>query len=313
MATDQITENFPQNWVELIIIFSDHLKKQRRLSKYTHRNYLHAVKVFAHWHSDLIKDMSSPTQVDRNHARAYLIEAQNKISRVTLRNYVSGLRNFFKFCRERGQVNENPFHSITLPKTEKKLPLYLSEKEILKLLAQPTVLGVCKGSGNFKQMRDQMIMEILYGGGLRVSELINLDCGDLDWQRNAVKVTGKGGKQRICPIGSRAMKSIHLFQQTFELDCSHNKPVVINQCGKRLTSRSVQLLLKKYLAAAGLPLDLTPHKIRHSYATHLLDQGADLRAVQEMLGHSSLSTTQIYTHVSVSRLKNTHLQAHPRA
>ena len=158
-----------------------------------------------------------------------------------------------------------------------------------------------------------MILEILYGGGLRVSELTGLNYGDIEWSRNAVRVTGKGNKQRVCPVGKRATFAIRNFQDIISPNSSLIDPVVIGRAGQRLSVRSVQILLKKYLLAAGLPKTLTPHKIRHSYATHLLDHGADLRAVQEMLGHADISTTQIYTHLDSSYLKEVHKQFHPRS
>ena len=183
----------------------------------------------------------------------------------------------------------------------------------MKLLEQPNLQNRKSEKGKFLELRDQMILEILYGGGFRVSELISINYGDINWEQKLLKVTGKGGKQRFCPVGDRAIKSIRKFQEIRQQVPAVTDPVVTSIKGRRLSARSVQLILKKYLLTAGLPLDLTPHKLRHSYATHLLDHGADLRAVQEMLGHRSLSTTQIYTHVSVAKLKKTHGQAHPRA
>ena len=158
-----------------------------------------------------------------------------------------------------------------------------------------------------------MIIELLYGAGLRVSELIGLNYGDLDGKRATVRVVGKGQKERVCPIGQVALRTISEFRKSYAKDSSHDRPIVINRQGSRLSARSVQAMLKKYLRSAKLPEDLTPHKLRHSFATHMLDNGADMRTVQELLGHESLSTTQVYTHVSVSRLKKAHLLAHPRA
>jgi len=298
---------------DALLAFEEYLTGHRRLSVHTSRNYLHAIHTFWEWNNSACNPAKDLFSIKKDIARSYLIEAQQKISRITLRNHVSGLRNFFKFCIERKLCNENPFHNLTLPKTEKKLPKYLTEKEILRLLEQPKSIGTKSKKGNFIQLRDQMILEILYGGGLRVSELTALNFGDINWEKKAIKVTGKGNKQRICPVGDRAIKAIGSFQNDQQVSPSSVDPIITAQNGKRLSARSVQLILKKYLSLSGLPLDLTPHKLRHSYATHLLDHGADLRAVQEMLGHSSLSTTQIYTHVSVAKLKKTHGQAHPRA
>ena len=312
MAADQISSSSKGAWEIACDSFIESLKNQRRLSPHTCRNYLHAIQVFFNW-LDAPKISAGFPETTRENARSYIIEAQEKISRVTLRNHISGLRNFFKYCMERGICEENPFHNLVLPKTEKKLPQYLSEKEMLNLLDQPRLLSAQGRNSEFIKLRDVMILEILYGGGLRVSELTGLNYGDIEWSRNAVRVTGKGNKQRVCPVGKRATFAIRNFQDIISPSSSLIDPVVIGRAGQRLSARSVQILLKKYLLAAGLPKTLTPHKLRHSYATHLLDHGADLRAVQEMLGHASLSTTQVYTHVSVARLKKTHGQAHPRA
>jgi integrase/recombinase XerC len=298
---------------DALLAFEEYLSGHRRLSPYTCRNYIHAVSSFRDWCNDSRQAVVDLFAIDKSTARSYLIEIQHKVSRVTLRNHISGIRNFYKFCMERNHCESNPFHSLTLPKTEKKLPQYLTEKDILKLLEQPNLQNRKSEKGKFLVLRDQMILEILYGGGFRVSELISINYGDINWEQKLLKVTGKGGKQRFCPIGDRAIKSIRKFQEIRQQVPAVTDPVVTSIQGRRLSARSVQLILKKYLLTAGLPLDLTPHKLRHSYATHLLDHGADLRAVQEMLGHRSLSTTQIYTHVSVAKLKKTHGQAHPRA
>ena len=298
---------------DALLAFEEYLRGHRRLSPYTCRNYIYAVSSFRDWCNDSRQAVVNLFTIDKSTARSYLIEVQHKVSRVTLRNHVSGIRNFYKFCMERNLCESNPFHSLTLPKTEKKLPQYLTEKDILKLLEQPNSQNRKSEKGKVLELRDQMILEILYGGGFRVSELISLNYGDINWEQKLLKVTGKGGKQRFCPVGDRAIKSIRKFQEIRQQVPAVTDPVVTSIKGRRLSARSVQLILKKYLLTAGLPLDLTPHKLRHSYATHLLDHGADLRAVQEMLGHRSLSTTQIYTHVSVAKLKKTHGQAHPRA
>jgi integrase/recombinase XerC len=156
-------------------------------------------------------------------------------------------------------------------------------------------------------------MELLYGGGLRVSELVALDYGRIDLVNGVARVLGKGRKERLCPLGRVAMAVLAKWRSEFARDTALSAPVVVNTRHERLAVRQVQLLLKRYLALAGLPLDLSPHKLRHSYATHLLNAGADLRLVQELLGHASLDTTQIYTHVSVARLREIYDKAHPRA
>lgn len=295
------------------IDFIAHLKLERRLSSYTTRNYKHAIECFFQWLMVLEGRPIKPNEVKKDHARSYIIEAQSKYSRRTLRNHASGIRSFFKFCLVRNQVKTNPFHNLTLPKLEKQLPKILTKKQVFKLLKQPTLDQNSNTTPSFNALRDLLILELLYAGGIRVSELIGINYGDINFTDASIKVSGKGGKQRISPVGHKSLKTLSRFRELHANDTSNNAPIITNKYGRRLSIRSVQLLLKKYLNSAELPSDLTPHKLRHSFATHLLDNGADLRAVQELLGHSSLSTTQIYTHVSVSRLKEVHGLSHPRA
>jgi len=304
-------ERFPED--DLVEVFVENLTLERRLSDYTARNYRHALTNFfgwlranAGWRGDL-NAIPKPT------VRSFLVEQQRRLSRRTLRNHASGIRSFFKYCMSRGFAEGNPFHGVPLPKLAKTLPKFLTESQAKHLLAQPVNLIDTDAAEPFVAWRDRLVLELLYGGGLRVSELVGLNYGDLDLRRMTARVTGKGNKQRLCPIGPNAARCVARFRDEFAADASLDAPVVVNRAGKRLTPRSVQTLLKKYLRMAGLPEDLTPHKLRHSFATHMLDNGADLRCVQELLGHASLSTTQVYTHVTVARLKQVHGQAHPRA
>ena len=316
MAEDQVAgSQEPEKLPVEIDAFLDHLTLERRLSPNTKRNYGQALERFFRW---ILADCDWGDQlsaVTKGHARSYLVEAQAHYSRRTLRNHVSGLRSFFKFCQTRGWIQANPFHNLTLPKPDKPLPKFLTEEQMKHLLEQPKAKPEQekKRKNDFLLLRDLMIIELLYGAGLRVSELIGLNYGDLDGKRATVRVVGKGQKERVCPIGQVALRTIGEFRKSYAKDSSHDCPIVINRQGNRLSVRSVQAMLKKYLRSAKLPEDLTPHKLRHSFATHMLDNGADMRTVQELLGHESLSTTQVYTHVSVSRLKKAHLLAHPRA
>ena len=289
------------------------ISKERRLSSYTSRNYRHAISSFFDWLSKFNKDLRIH-QIGRMEARSYLIEAQSKLAKTTLRNHFSALKGLFRFSQERGVCNSNPFANLTLPKLEKKLPKFLSEKQAQSLMGKSLQSpGTESKKSNFIDSRDHLILKILYAGGLRVSELISLNYGDIDITNATFKVTGKGGKERITPVGRRVLQEILFFRDHYTKDASHNSPIIISQSGKRLSVRSVQLIIKKKLRQVNLPEDISPHKLRHSFATHLLDRGADLRAVQDLLGHSSLSTTQIYTHLSVAKLKETHKIAHPRS
>lgn len=293
--------------------FCDHLALERRVSEYTLRNYRTAVESFVSWLTEAGKwkeDFSAVTSVQ---VRSYLIEEGRRKARRTLHNHVSGLRAFYLFLRKCGVVESNPFTGVVLPKLDKPLPKFLTERQMRELLDAPTVLWKDGKLGEFEALRDSLILELLYGGGLRVSELCALNHGHIDQAQGIARVLGKGRKERLCPLGPVAMRCLKAFVERFELAATYESPVVVQRNSQRMQPRQIQKSLKTHLAAAGLPLDMTPHKLRHSFATHMLDEGADLRAVQELLGHANLSTTQIYTHVSIARLKEAHKQAHPRA
>ena len=292
--------------------FLDHLTLERRLSEHTTRNYKLSISRFTHW---LLLQSPSLSILESNKlvARSYLIEGQNSLSRSTIANHISALRSFFQYCQKRGWIEINPFKNLPIPKPDKPLPKFLTEQQAKILMSSPAFIHADSKNADFIISRDIIILELLYGAGLRVSEVVGLNHEHIDTANQAVRVKGKGAKERICPIVPRTAHKINEFRENLSVDASYPAPLLTNISGTRLTTRWVQLLLKKCLKYAGIPLDFTPHKLRHSFATHLLDNGADLRAVQELLGHASLSTTQVYTHVSVSRLKKAHKQAHPRA
>lgn len=303
-----------EKWRELWVDpFVRHLTGERRLSAYTSRNYQTALEAFFHyldtessWRGDLKK-------VDLRDARDFVIEQQRRVSRRTVHNYVSGLRTFFKYWIRQGKLDTNPLVSIVLPKLPKKLPAFMTENQVKLLLGGPMLLLENEAVTPFQAWRDRLVLELLYGAGFRVSELCDLTYGQVSFDEGVARIVGKGGKSRICPLGRVAMAVLDKWRREFAVGTAFLDPVVLSNKGKRWSPRAIQLLLKKYLSLADLPMDLTPHKIRHSYATHLLDNGADLRLVQELLGHAKLSTTQIYTHVNIGRLKAAFDQAHPRA
>lgn len=293
--------------------FIDHLTLERRLSEYTARNYQTALqRFFAHLLSSGVWD-GELGSIDLRLARDFVIEEQNRVSRVTLRNYVSGLKTFFKFWVRQGAIERNPLDSVALPKLPKKLPIFLTEQQVLRLLRCPIRMLEEGTIEPFVAWRDRLAMELLYGAGFRVSELVGLKYGDISMDEGVARVVGKGGKSRICPLGRVALAVLENWKSEFAPGTAFSDPVIVSNQGKRWSTRQIQLLLKKYLSLTDLPMDITPHKIRHSYATHLLDNGADLRLVQELLGHSKLSTTQIYTHVNLGRLKAVYDRSHPRA
>ena len=293
--------------------FLDHLRKERRYSAYTERNYRQAFTDFFTWLRSAARGEGGFDVLTPRDTRDFIIEAQRRFDRRTLHNHVSGLRAFYRYWMQRGRLERNPFAGVALPKLEKTLPKFLTESQMAVLLGGPQKLLKNDSLDAFSVGRDRLVLELLYGGGLRVSELAGLNYGALDFSNGSARVVGKGRKERICPLGKTAISVAKKFRDEFAKNTGRNDPVAVTAQHRRMTVRAVQLLVKKYLALADLPMDLSPHKLRHSYATHLLNSGADLRAVQELLGHANLTTTQVYTHTSVARLKEIHAKAHPRA
>jgi integrase/recombinase XerC len=292
--------------------FAAFLEYERRYSKYTVRNYRQAFDDFYWWLAGTGLWSRGFDSLGSRELRDFVIEGQRRFERRTLHNHVSALRTFFKFWLRREKVKRNPFVGVPMPKLAKRLPQFLTEEQMRLLLTGPQRLLGNKALDAFTAWRDRLAMELLYGAGLRVSELVGLNYGAIDLASGVARVLGKGNKERLCPMGKVALAVLLKFKNEFALRSGADDAVLTNPNGSRITIRSVQLMLKRYLALAGLPLDLTPHKLRHSYATHLLNAGADLRLVQELLGHAQLTTTQIYTHVSIARLQEIHAKAHPR-
>ncbi len=295
--------------------FEDYLAKERRYSAYTVRNYRQAFDDFYRWLADPAVDLWSRgfDRLEPRNLRDFVIEAQRRFDRRTLHNHASGLRTFFKYWMTRGRLQRNPLLDVPLPKLEKRLPKFLTEEQMKLLLAGPQRLLENGTLDAATAWRDRLAMELLYGGGLRVSELVALTYGAIDPDSGVARVVGKGRKERLCPLGRVALAVLKKYREEFASDAGTNDRVLGGGKGRALDVRSVQRMLKRYLLLAGLPMDLSPHKLRHSYATHLLNAGADLRLVQELLGHSQLATTQLYTHVSTARLREIYAKAHPRA
>jgi len=294
--------------------FEAFLADERRYSAYTVRNYRQAFVDFYCWRRTLVGDRAADFGAfTPREARDFVIEAQRRFERRTLHNHVSGLRAFFRFWLRRGTLARDPFAALPLPKLEKRLPKFLTEEQMKLLLAGPQRLLENEALSPAIAWRDRLAMELLYGGGLRVSEVTSLTYGQIDFDSGVARVLGKGRKERLCPLGRIAIAVLRKYRDEFAPATSPGSRVLTNPNGSPMIPRAVQLMLKRYLALAGLPHDLTPHKLRHSYATHLLNAGADLRLVQELLGHAQLATTQVYTHVSVARLKEIYAKAHPRA
>jgi site-specific recombinase XerD len=193
---------------------------------------------------------------------------------------------------------------------EKKLPLVLTQAQVSELLAAPLQMERPKNAPRWMPLRDAAIMEVFYSSGLRLAELGSLNVSDLDIYTESVRVLGKGKKERVCPVGGPALEAVSRYRAAANV---HSGPLFLNKGRRRISTRSIWLVLKRYLRHTSIPISISPHKLRHSFATHLLDNGADLRSVQSLLGHASLSTTQIYTHVTTERLKKAYAEAHPRA
>jgi integrase/recombinase XerC len=243
--------------------------------------------------------------------RVYMVHLNDKqYSKSTTARKLATLRSFYKFLVKRGHINSNPVTAVRTPKQDKKLPKFLEYDQVKRLLETPP-------TDSWLGARDRAIMETLYGTGVRVSELVALNIEDVDFLGEVLHVRGKGKKERISPIGSSALQTIQHYMEFRNRRAQSNgnfdsKVLFVNKHGKRLSTRSVRRKMDKYLKMAGLDPTISPHTLRHSFATHMLNNGADLRSVQELLGHQSLSTTQIYTHLTTKRLKEVYDGAHPR-
>ena len=309
----------------LVRQFLDYLKLEKHFSDYTVKSYGADLVQFGQFlngeigNANASRTLIPGESLDQRHLKcepltvreflAYLY-AQNYTKSTTARKLAT-LRSFYKFLIRRGMLSVNPLSTIRTPKQEKRLPKCLDLEQVQKLLDAP-------GDGDLLSSRDKAMLEVLYSSGIRVSELVELEMSDLDLQEGVLRVRGKGRKDRLTPIGSQAINALKRYFDMRATDpkmnnSPHASRVFLNKHGEALSTRSVRRKLDKYLVSAGLDPGISPHTLRHSFATHLLNNGADLRSVQELLGHQSLSTTQIYTHLTTSRMKEVYDQAHPRA
>lgn len=294
------------NLVSSFLAYATHIK---RFSPYTVRNYQHTLEAFEVWHKKTV-DWAIITPDD---VRAFFLFAQKTHDRATLHLWGSALRSFFKYLIRQKIRLDSPMLGIRLPKKEKKLPKFLSEDQMKALLEAPFLKMNRDALAPFEAFRDHLMLHLFYGGGLRISELQALTYDKIDFTSGIMRILGKGQKERLTPMGSVALKYLLHFRENYTADFPLTASIVSDEKQKALSVRWIQLRLKEYLMEAQLPSEITPHKIRHSYATHLLDRGADLRIVQSLLGHASLSSTQVYTHLSLKRLQSVHAAHHPRA
>ena len=292
-----------QEWIER---FTGYLADERNLSPHTRAAYLRDLLEFRRFlDKNGGSDRAALLKIDSFLLRRYLAELHKLNQRTSIARKLSALRTFFRYLVREGHMPGNPAEGLSTPKLNRYLPKTLSVDEAVALME-------CRSGNSLLDLRDRAIVELFYASGLRVSELTGLNVGSLDLRQKLVRVVGKGRKERILPIGRKAHQAIAAYLDARGAS-DDDTPLFLNARGGRLTPRSVQRNLKTRLIKAMIVKDISPHALRHSFATHLLDGGADLRGIQELLGHASLSTTQKYTQVSVDHLMSVYDKAHPRS
>lgn len=302
--------------------FIAYLTNEKAASEYTIRNYRHALAEFSSWYAEQFGDPPNWPKLERDNFRAYLrYLSRRDLKRAAIQLRFSALRSFYRFLVRRGEVENTPIRNISVPKLEQRLPKFVTAEQMRVLLAAP-MTDLKREQENAEKkvdrtpfLRDAAVLETIYSCGLRVSELCGMVAEDIFWGEQIVRVRGKGRKERLVPIGEPALGAIEAYWKALPFTPGGDMPVFYSKskADKAVYPVLVQSRLKRYLLAAGLDSGLTPHKLRHSYATHLLDAGADLRSVQELLGHENLATTQVYTHLTTDRLKKAYDESHPRA
>lgn len=283
--------------------FAKYLKIEKNYSEHTLRNYISDLRDLSGF-----LDARDPGKVTHLDLRRYLAELKKRnCARRTVVRKLGAVRSFMKFLFREKIIDRNPADSVFTPKLDKRLPVFLDPAKMIDLVTAPS-------GDDMLSLRDRAIMEVLYSAGMRVGELVGLNTGDIDLISGSVKVRGKGKKERIALLGGEAQKAVrrYLEKRSGEAGAGTNA-FLLNKRGGRLSDRSVRRIIDKYVKLTSVEQKISPHSIRHSFATHMLDNGADLRSVQELLGHKNLSTTQIYTHMSSKRIKEIYSRAHPRA
>jgi integrase/recombinase XerC len=290
-----------------VTAFLDHLKVERNASAHTIRSYTDDLALFGRFLEETQGEGADPTAVDSRRLRRYSAWLNGKgYAASTIARRLASLRSFFRYQRRQGVVTSDPAGGLRNPRQPRRLPRLLRVDEVIRLL---DAIATAEPSG----VRDRAMFETLYGGGLRVGELVGLDLDDIDIEEEMVRVRGKGRRERLCPVGRMAALWLSRWVALRSPKRPGDPAVFLNRFGTRLTTRSVGRLLDEHLKRQGLVHDASPHTLRHSFATHLLDRGADLRSVQELLGHRSLTSTQVYTHVTQERLLGVYQETHPRA
>lgn len=289
---------------DAITEFARYLEVERNYSRHTLKAYVTDLERFALF----VSDIDAPDQVDHLSIRSYLSQLQQEgVRRSTVLRKLSSLRSFYKYLRARGYVQADPTLAVGTPREEKRLPQFLELDEVEALLNAPD-------TSNLVGLRDRAILELLYSTGMRISELVALDVEMLDAEDTILRIEGKGKKERLVPIGGVAMEALEAYlARRNEWVRTNEQGLFLSEIGTRLTPRGIHKRIVRYVQMAGITKHVSAHTLRHSFATHMLNAGADLRVVQELLGHASLSTTQIYTHITTERLKKVYDKAHPRA
>ena len=291
--------------------FLRYLEAERNSSEFTLKSYRADLASVCYFFEFDDGTLPAPSELSPADLREYISEmGEAGYARTTIARRLATLRSFFKFCQRDGTVVDNPAKPLRNPRKHRQLPHFLSSEEIGRLLEAP---DTSKPMGS----RDKAVFETMYSGGLRVSELVGLSDEDLYLEEGLVRVLGKGKKERFCPLGSFAVTALRHWltnrSTDSNLELGAKTPVFVNKWGKRISTRSIRRMMEKYIGQVGLDSRTSPHTLRHSFATHLLDRGADIRSVQELLGHKSLVTTQIYTHLSTAKLKDVYERSHPLA
>jgi tyrosine recombinase XerC len=293
-----------ERWIQRFLLY---LRAERNSSPHTLRAYKHDLDQF----SAFLSRKHPTVELEKHHrliVREYLSELHDQNhSRATLLRAVAVLRAYFKFLMRSEVLPQSPFVGLPMPKAEKRLPRFLSEEDMQRLLELP------RQTRQKQSLRDAALLELLYSSGLRIEELCQLNVEDIDLWGGMVRVFGKGSRERLVPLGQMAQKTIRAYMESRPASLRRASPLFLNPRSTRISSRGARNIVGKWVKQAALHQKVSPHSFRHSFATHLLDRGCDLRSVQEMLGHRNLTTTQVYTHVSPEHLKKVYQQAHPRA
>lgn len=287
--------------------FLEYLKFEKKYSDLTIKNYKRDIEYFIEFIND--KKIKSIDDIEYQIVRNYLIHLHNhQYSKKTISRYISSLRSFFKFLYMEGKIKSNPMTLVSNPKLDKKLPNFLYSNDLENLLSSPK-------KDNIYGIRDTLILEILYSTGIRVSELVDIKIKNIIFNEHQIKINGKGNKQRYVIYGVVCEKKLNNYLKNSRpfLDRKNSEYLFLNKNGSKMTSRFIEMLMHKYQKSSNIKVNVTPHTLRHTFATHLLEGGADLKTVQELMGHESLSSTQVYTHITSERLRNVYLKTHPRS